>query len=192
MRILGIAGSLRTDSYNRRLLDQAAAMLPAEAGWQEWDGLAGVPPFNEDDETTSAASVQDLRAVTAAADGLLLATPEYNGSIPGQLKNVVDWMSRPAGRGVLTDLPVTVIGASPSGYGASWAQAELRKVLDRAGARVVDRELPVTRAHEAFTPDGRLTDPALTQQLHQIVRDLAAMSATDGARRPTDALAEAR
>lgn len=151
-------------------------MRPCAVDWQEWCELAAVPPFNEDDEPDPGRGVRALRTALTAADALLIATPEYNGSIPGQLKNVVDWASRPPDAGALAGKPVAVVGASPSRYGASQAQAELRKVLGNAGAQVLDRELPVTRGHEAFTPDGRLADPALVQRLRKLVDDLAAIA----------------
>lgn len=120
--------------------------------------------------------VRALRTAITGADAAMIATPEYNGSIPGQLKNVVDWASRPAGSGVLVGKPIAVVGSSPSAYGASWAQAELRKVLGNAGARVLDRELAVTRAHDAFGPDGRLTDPALAHRLRGALDELVQVS----------------
>lgn len=121
--------------------------------------------------------MQSLRAAINSADALLLATPEYNGSIPGQLKNAIDWASRPPGAGVLGGKPVAVVGASPSRYGASWAQTELRKVLDNAGAHVLEHELTLARADTAFTADGYFADSARSQQLRRILADLTATGA---------------
>jgi chromate reductase len=113
-----------------------------------------------------------LRADIAAADALLFATPEYNSSIPGGLKNALDWASRPYATNVLRHKPAAVVGASTGFFGAVWAQAELRRVLETCGARVLDRQLPLARAFEAFAPDGSLADPALAAALRDILVEL--------------------
>jgi chromate reductase, NAD(P)H dehydrogenase (quinone) len=157
MRILGISGSLRRDSHNRRLLLEAAELLPAGVEFELFEGLKAVPPYDEDDDVEEAhEAVTALREAIADADAVLLATPEYNGSVPGQLKNAVDWASRPRGAAALAGKPVAVVGASTGSFGGVWAQAELRKVLGTAGARVVQRELAVPRAHERLGEHGRL------------------------------------
>src|ERR1700736_1886406 len=112
MRVLGISGSLRRDSHNRRLLRAAAGLLPPEAELVLFEGLKAIPPFDEDDEPTPALAVERWRAAIGDADALLFATPEYNSSIPGQLKNAIDWASRPVATNVLRNKPVAVIGAS--------------------------------------------------------------------------------
>lgn len=172
IRVLGISGSLRAASNNTKLLRAAVELVGEGVRLDLWCDLKQVPPFSEDDESAPARPVQALRLAIADADALLIATPEYNGSIPGQLKNAVDWASRPYGDAVLTGKPVAVVGASPSPYGAAGAQAELRKVLGRAGARVLDRELCVGRAHEAFGPDGQLRDPELERGLSDLLDEL--------------------
>lgn len=174
MRILGILGSLRRDSHNLALLRAAAAELPSEASFELWEGLAKLPPYNEDEDTAVPrhASVRDLRAALADADAVLISTPEYNGSVPGPLKNALDWASRPYPANALSHKPVAVLGASTGLFGAVWAQAEVRKVLDRIGAHVVDAELPVGLAGEAFDGDGRLRDPDLRAALGDLVRAL--------------------
>ncbi|MER3408889.1 MAG: hypothetical protein C4306_02030, partial [Thermoleophilia bacterium] len=130
MRILGISGSLRRGSYNSLLLRAASEMLPPSVELQAWDGLKAVPPFDEDDEAGPApAAVASLRGAIAASDAVLIATPEYNGSIPGQLKNALDWASRPFDATPLRNTPVAVVGASTGAFGAAWAQADLRCVL---------------------------------------------------------------
>lgn len=173
MLVLGISGSLRSGSYNRRLLAAAARGLPPGVAFEDWTGLERVPPFSEDRQQGPApAAVSELRSALARADAVLIATPEYNHSIPGQLKNALDWASRPPGRSVLKGKPAAVIGASTSLFGAVWAQAELRKVLGAVGARVVDEELPVAWAHEAFGADGSLRDPELADRLAAIVDEL--------------------
>ncbi len=119
------------------------------------------------------ASVARVNAVIARADAVLFATPEYNTSIPGQLKNAIDWISRPVASNVLRNKPVAVIGASTGAFGAAWAQAELRKVLAALGARVLDLELPVPHAHTRFD-DGGLTDEEIRASLAEAVEALAA------------------
>src|SRR5262249_21010376 len=150
MRLLAVSGSLRRDSHNTRLLRAAAQQLPPEAELELYDGLKQIPPFDEDDEAHPGAEVERWHAAIDAADAVLIATPEYNSSIPGQLKNALDWASRPKADAVLRNKPVAVVGASKSMFGALWAQAELRKVLSSAGARVLDAELAVATAHEAL------------------------------------------
>jgi chromate reductase len=130
------------------------------------------PPFDEDDAAAHALAIAHWRDAIAQADVILFATPEYNSSIPGQpgqLKNAVDWASRPVNDAVLRNKPVAVIGASASACGALWAQAELRKVLAAAGARVIDRELPVASAHDAFEDDATLKDRDLVLELDWIL-----------------------
>jgi chromate reductase len=174
MKVLGISGSLRRDSHNTNLLRAAAELLPGDVEFELWDGLKEVPPYDEDDDTDHApAAVARLRVAIAGADALLFATPEYNSSVPGQLKNALDWASRPIATNVLRNKPVAVIGASTSAFGAVWAQAELRKVLAATGARVIDGELPVPHAPEHFN-DGRLADEELRERLREIVHLLIA------------------
>jgi chromate reductase len=149
MRVLGISGSLRRDSHNTELLRAAATLLPSGVEFELYDGLRDIPPYDEDArDTGEAAAVTHLKERIAAADAVLFATPEYNHSIPGQLKNAMDWVSRPLADTPLKGKPVAVIGASTGMFGAVWAQAELRKVLGAIGAKVIDRELPVPMADE--------------------------------------------
>src|SRR5438874_8382242 len=138
MRILGISGSLRRDSHNRRLLLEAAQHLPPGVELELFDGLKALPPYDEDDDLLPAhPAVKALRDAIAGADAVLFATPEFNGSVPGQLKNAIDWASRPRGEAALAGKPVAVVGASPGMFGAVWAQGDLRRILGIAGARVV-------------------------------------------------------
>jgi len=174
MRVLGIAGSLRRDSHNARLLRAAAALLPPEVEYVEFDGLKAIPPFDEDDEQAPADAVTAWRWQLEAADVLLFATPEYNHSIPGALKNAVDWASRPFATAALRNKPAAVIGTSTGMFGAVWAQAELRKSLAAAGARVIDRELPIADAENAFGPDGALAEHDQTLALGEILAELLA------------------
>ncbi|MGH2976064.1 MAG: NADPH-dependent FMN reductase [Solirubrobacterales bacterium] len=173
MRVLGISGSLRSGSLNSALLRAAAGRLPAGAELVEFDRLREVPPYDEDVEMTATpAVVEELREAVRAADAVLIATPEYNHSIPGQLKNALDWVSRPAGRSALNGVPAAAIGASTGMFGAVWAQAELRKVLGAMGGRVVEAELAVGRAKELIA-GGRLElSPEQFHQLEEILAEL--------------------
>jgi len=175
MKVLAISGSLRRDSHNRKLLRAAAELFPRDIEVELWDGLKAVPPYDEEDDTEPApAAVARLRAAIAGADALLIATPEYNSSIPGQLKNALDWASRPVATNALRNKPVAVIGASTGAFGAVWSQAELRKVLAATGARVADVEVAVGHAQERFDDEGRLTDDDLRGQLQEVVDALVA------------------
>jgi chromate reductase len=155
VRVLAVSGSLRADSYNTRLLEAAVAAAPAGVEVELLDPalVADLPLYDQDLEDEGApASVDLLREAWAGADAILFATPEYNGSVPGGLKNAIDWASRPKFDAALTNKTVGVIGASTGQFGAMWAQQDLRKILGIAGARVVGDGLPVARAHEGF-PD---------------------------------------
>lgn len=166
MRVLAIPGSLRNDSYNAKLLDNSMELFPEDVVLDLWGSLKDVPPYDEDDDGEDAPlAVGDLREAIARADAVLIATPEYNGSIPGQLKNAFDWVSRPIATNPMRNKPVAVIGASTSAFGGVWAQAELRKVLAALGARVLEVELAVPHAHEHFDESGRLTDGNFIEQL---------------------------
>ena len=179
MRVFGLSGSLRSGSYNGRLLAAAASSLPAGVELQAWPHLERVSPYNEDFDTgRPPAVVAALRAELAGSDAILIATPEYNHSVPGQLKNALDWASRPFPDNSLRGKPAAVIGASTGLFGAVWAQAEVRKVLEATGAQVLDRELAVGTAHEAFAPDGSLADPALRAALEEVVADFIGLAAS--------------
>jgi chromate reductase len=173
MRVLGISGSLRGDSHNSKLLRTAAELLPSGVELEVYEDLKSIPPYDADDEQFVAASVSELREAIAEADAVLVATPEYNASIPGVLKNALDWVSRPHATNALRGKPAAVVGASTGMFGGVWAQAETRKVLQTIGARVVDRELPVAEADERFDADGRLEDPELRELYAEILAELA-------------------
>jgi chromate reductase len=172
MKVLAISGSLRRHSHNTNLLRSAAQLAPADAEIVLWDGLRDVPPFDEDHEVSAPAAVERMRSAVAEADAILFATPEYNSSIPGQLKNAIDWLSRPKATSPLRNKPVAVVGASTGAFGAVWAQAELRKVLAAAGARVVEGDVAVGHAHEQFGEDGILNDENLSEQLGEVLETL--------------------
>src|SRR2546423_484114 len=166
MKVLGISGSLRRDSHNTVLLGVAAELLPDGVELELWDGLKAVPPYDEDDDQESApAAVAELRDAIAGADAILFSTPEYNHSVPGQLKNAIDWASRPLATNPLRNKPVAVVGASMGAFGAVWAQADRRKVLAAPGAGVVEGEVAFGHAHPKFDGDGRLVDDDRLQEL---------------------------
>ena len=171
MCVLGISGSLRRDSQNTKLLRAAGEMVERHGGrFELFDGLRAIPPYDEDDDVGAGPrAVAKLRRAIADADALLFATPEYNSSIPGVLKNAVDWASRPRASNPLRDKPVAVIGASKGMFGAAWAQAELRQVLTATGARVVDVELAIGHAHEHLDAAGHPTDPEQAEALNDSV-----------------------
>jgi chromate reductase, NAD(P)H dehydrogenase (quinone) len=179
MRILAVSGSLRNDSFNTKLLRAAVAAAPEGVEVELFDpaAIGDLPIYDQDlDQSTVPGPVARLRAEWHEADAILFATPEYNGSIPGGLKNAVDWASRPRLEAALTNKNVAVIGASPGQFGAMWAQADLRRILGIAGARVIGDELPVTRAHERFDDAGRLLDGELFERLRLLLQTLAAES----------------
>jgi chromate reductase len=182
-RILAVSGSLRTDSVNTALL-RAAAAVSGDTWVELWCGLGAIPPFNEDGEHDTPASVADMRAAIAGADALLISTPEYNGSIPGQLKNALDWASRPYGDSVLTGKAVGVTSAGPGTYGGAWAAEHLGKVLRIAGAEVLEPSFSLPLADRAFEPGTDvLRDPAHAAALADLV------SALQSAARPALAVA---
>ncbi|MDQ4130970.1 MAG: NAD(P)H-dependent oxidoreductase [Actinomycetota bacterium] len=181
VRVLAICGSLRRASFNRKLLGAAHGLLPPGAELVLWDDLKSIPPFDEDDEHAPTAAVVSLRSAIEGADAVLIASPEYNGSLPGQLKNALDWASRPYDANVLRHKPVAVIGASPGPGGAGRCLVDARKVLSVIGARVVDHDLRVPRAHMQFDTTGQLADPELRRGLEEVLAELCAAAAIPAA-----------
>jgi chromate reductase len=177
MRVLGISGSLRRDSHNTELLRAAATLLPPGVEFELYEGLRDIPPYDEDEDKSQVEAVLRLKERIAAADAVLFATPEYNHSIPGHLKNALDWVSRPLADTPLKRKPVAVIGASTGMFGAVWAQAELRKVLQAIGATVVDRELPVPMADEIVRDREKLESSGTHSLIVGILAEL--LSAAD-------------
>jgi chromate reductase len=175
MRILAVSGSLRSGSLNRNVLLAARELAEADVEVELYDGLRDMPPYDADDDVQPApAAVVRFREAIAGADAVLFSTPEYNASIPGVLKNALDWASRPLATSPLRNKPVAVVGASTGLFGAVWAQAELRKVLATIGARVVGEEIAFAQAHTRFDEDGRLGDSELAERLGAVVERLAA------------------
>jgi chromate reductase, NAD(P)H dehydrogenase (quinone) len=184
VRILAVSGSLRAGSHNTNLLRAAIDAAPQGIEVELFDpaGIADLPLYDQDLDVAGDVprSVARLREEWGEADAILFATPEFNGSVPGGLKNAIDWASRPRLEAPLTNKTVAVIGASTGQFGAMWAQADLRKILGIAGARVVGDELPVTRAHEKFDAEGGLLDGELHERLRLLLGTLAAESVPVG------------
>jgi chromate reductase len=177
MKVLAISGSLRRDSHNTTLLRAAAELLPPPVELEIFDGLKAVEPYDEDDDQGAGPDgARRMREAIESADAVLIATPEYNSSLPGQLKNALDWASRPLGENALWGKPVAVVGASTGMFGAVWAQAEVRKALAASGARVIEKDLPVGHADEAFTDDGRLADAELRDRFVEMLDELIALA----------------
>jgi chromate reductase, NAD(P)H dehydrogenase (quinone) len=175
MRVLALSGSLRAGSYNSALLRALAEEAPVGVEVEIWSGLKSIPPYDADDDVAPGPGpVEELRETVARADAVVIATPEYNASVPGALKNALDWASRPLASNAFRNKPVAVVGSSTGMFGAVWAQAELRKVLGTMGARVADVEVAVGRAGERFGPDGGLTDDGVRRELRDALATLVA------------------
>ena len=175
MRILGISGSLRSGSQNTSLLRAAAELAPGGFELEIFDGLKEIPPYDEDDDVEPApAGVARLREAIADADVVLISTPEYNSSIPGVLKNALDWASRPYATNPLRNKPVAVFGSTHGAFGAAWAQADLKKIVGAIGGRVLDVQVSVARAPEKFDADGRLVDETIRTELRNALEAIVA------------------
>src|SRR5579862_9361183 len=176
MQILAVSGSLRAGSYNTSLLRAAVEAAPegVEVELFEPSGIADLPLYDQDlDGGDVPAAVEHLREAWGSADAILFSTPEFNGSVPGGLKNAIDWASRPRLQGVLRNKTVAVVGASTGQFGALWAQQDLKRILGIAGARVVGTEIPVSRAQERVDEEGRLLDGEVFEQLRLHLTTLA-------------------
>lgn len=176
LKVLGIGGSLRKDSHNSRLLDSASRALPADAEYEKLDVevLRNLPHYDEDLDTVELQNpwVDKLRASVAGADALLFVTPEYNAGLPSFIKNAVDWVSRPRESAAIKGKPSAAISASTAQYGGVWAQDQLRKSLTIAGARVVDAEFAVAKAHEIVEAHGDVLHPEREGELAAILETL--------------------
>lgn len=175
IKVLVLLGSLRAASINRQLAELALESAPDGVAVTIYEGLGELPFYNEDLDTDAApAAVAALRAAAAAADAALVVTPEYNGSIPGVLKNAIDWLSRPFGNGALKGKPLAVIGAALGRYGGVWAHDETRKSFGIAGPRVVDS---VKLSLQTTTFDGR--HPRESAEVAAAVRDVVGKLAAE-------------
>ncbi len=178
-RILAIPGSLRRGSYNRAMLTAAIAHAPDGVQIEMYDDLGSLPPFNQDDEgDRTPEAVLAFRRRIGAVDGILVSTPEYNSSIPGVLKNAIDWASRPVGNTDLIGKPTIVMSVSPSTFGGVWAQAELRKAMRAAGARVHDEGVSVSKAADRVDENGLVVDGETIAQIVGAVDDLVTLAST--------------
>jgi chromate reductase len=166
VRILAISGSLRDDSNNTALLRALREEAPAGVEVDIWQGLKVVPPYDQDEDVVPGPeAVEAFRELVRESDGVFFATPEYNASIPGTLKNALDWGSRPVATNVFRNKPVAVISSSAGAFGGVWAAAELRKVLGTMGARVTEAELSVAHAHEKVGQDGLIANDDVREGL---------------------------
>ena len=171
--LVGLSGSLRRASFNRGLIRAAAELLPAGTTLDILS-LEGIPLYNGDEEAASGLppAVVALKDAIARADGLVLATPEYNNGIPGVFKNAIDWASRPSGdiAKVFGNKPVALLGASPGGFGTVLAQEAWLSVLRTLGTKPwFGGRLPVSRAGDHFNADGDLIDEAVRERLKAFV-----------------------
>ena len=172
--ILGIAGSLRTDSYNRAALRVAQHLAPADATIEIFD-LQGIPLFNQDNEQHPPAPVTALKTRIRAADAILFVTPEYNYSIPGVLKNAIDWASRPYGDNAWDGKPVAVMGASVGTLGTARAQYHLRQVFVFLNMHALNRpEVMIGNAAQRFDVKSNLTDTTSQDLIRQLLHNLVA------------------
>ena len=175
MRVLAISGSLRRDSNNSALLRALREEAPAGVEVEVWDGLKEIPPYDGDDDVVPGpAEVEAFRSLVREADAVFFATPEYNSSIPGALKNALDWASRPLATNAFRNKPVAVIGSSAGAFGGVWAAAELRKVLGAMGARVTEVEMAVGHAHDKRDETGELADHEIRDDRREALESLLA------------------
>jgi len=172
--ILGFAGSLRKGSYNKALLTAALAMVPKGATLEIFD-LEGIPPFNQDQDTQPPVRVKEFKAKIRAADAILIATPEYNYSIPGVLKNAIDWASRPYGDNVFNDKPVAVMGASIGMLGTARAQYHLRQSFVFLNMHPLNGpEVMVPFAADKIDQHGNVTDQKTKEKVKELLESLVA------------------
>jgi chromate reductase, NAD(P)H dehydrogenase (quinone) len=170
--ILGIAGSLRRDSYNRAALRAAQALSPHMARIDIFD-LDGIPPYNQDLESNRPAKVVELKSRTREADAILFATPEYCHSIPGVLKNAIDWAAVPHGDNAWGGKPVAIVGASIGPVGTARAQSQLRLLFPFLDMRPINQpEVMISFAKQRFDEEGHLTDENFRQQIQQLLANL--------------------
>ena len=175
MRVLAISGSLRKASNNTALLRALRGEAPEGVEVELWTGLKEIPPYDGDDDVVPGPpEVEEFRARVREADAVFFATPEYNSSIPGALKNALDWASRPLATNAFRNKPVGVISSSAGAFGGVWAAAELRKVLGAMGARVTEAELAVGHAHDKLDDKGRVVDQEVLQGLREALDTLLA------------------
>ena len=173
VRILGFAGSLRKQSYNRSALRAAVTLIPAGITLETFD-LTDIPPFNQDHEREAPAAVRQFKAAVKAADAILIVTPEYNYSVPGVLKNAIDWASRPYGDNAWDGKPVGIMGASIGMLGTGRAQYHLRQMFVFLNMFPLNQpEVMIAQADEKFDEEGNLKDTTTTQKIRELLEALA-------------------
>ncbi len=172
IKILAIAGSLRKQSYNRSLLQAALEVLPPHCNLEVFD-LQGIPLYNQDEEGNLPKAVANFKAKIRAADAILIATPEYNYSIPGVLKNALDWASRPYGDNSWDNKPVALMGATMGTLGTARAQYHLRQVFVTLNMHPLNKpEIMISLAQDKFDAHGKLTDPATKKKIAELLTAL--------------------
>jgi chromate reductase len=172
VRILGIAGSLRRESYNRAALRAATELVPEGAEIETFE-LDGIPGFNQDEEQNPPAKITELKRRIRDADAILIVTPEYNYSIPGVLKNTIDWASRPYGDSAWSGKPAAIMGASVGTIGTARAQYHLRQMMVFLNMFPVNQpEVMIGNAAQRFDEQGKLTDDATKELIRQLLQNL--------------------
>ena len=180
-RVLALSGSLRAGSHSTSLLRHAAARAGEDLELVLYDGLRDIPPFDEDLEgdESHVAPVERLKQALRDADAVLIATPEYNGSVTGVLKNALDWVSRPFDTNPLRGKNVAVISSSTGSFGGLWAQNDLRRILGTLGARVLDDSVTVPHVHTVVDGVGEVAHPETSDGLAELLAALQAELAGD-------------
>jgi chromate reductase len=173
MKVLAISGSLRRDAYSTRLAEAAADLLPEGSSFELYGGLSAIPNFDQDLEGSEPEAVVDLRRKIETADALLIVTPEYNASMPGGLKNAIDWASRPHGDSALAGKPAAIVSSSPMPFGGVWANQQVRKSFTITGTPAVETELAVGKVDQKIDADGKLTDEATADAMRSLLSELA-------------------
>jgi chromate reductase len=173
MKFLALSGSLRQDGYSTLLARSAVELAPDGVEVTLFDGLHSIPGFNQDLEPEGVPTpVEDLRRQIEEADALLVVTPEYNASVPGALKNAIDWASRPNGSSALMGKPAAIVSSSPSPFGGAWANQHVRKVFSITGTPVVETELAIGKADRKLSPEGKLVDPDTRGRMSSLLLEL--------------------
>jgi chromate reductase len=176
MKILGIAGSIREGSYNRAALRAAQSLAPEGVTIETFD-IKGLPGFSQDDETNPPAQVVELKQRIREADAILFVTPEYNYSVPGVLKNAIDWASRPYGDSAWTRKPVAIMGASVGTTGTARAQYHLRQMFVFLNMYAVNQpEVMISQAHKHFDAEGNLTEDATKKHIRHLLEELVLLT----------------
>ncbi len=172
-KLLGISGSVREGSYNRKVLEYVGEILPVGCSYEIVDGISQIPFYDQNYEEQLPERVVSLRSAVRQADGLIIATPEHNASIPAALKNTLEWLSRPVGAGSIERKPVAILGAAPGLYGTIRSQMHLRQILHSTGAFVVQKpEVYINQVATKFDERGRLNDELAVTLLKGMIEEL--------------------